>query len=107
MPIAQMAARIQRFSPEDVERATQGVSEPLRAVVHRALRREPAERYQSGLELRDALREFLVVQGRSYGRPEAAREVLVAVKEAELLRESADILEPDVFREPAPRRNEH
>ena len=108
VPIAQMAARIQRFGPEDVERATQGISEPLRAVVHRALRREPAERYQSGLELRDALREFLVVQGRSYGRPEAAREVLVAVKEAELLRESADVLEPEVFPpDTAPRRNEH
>lgn len=107
VPVAQMAARIQRFGPEDVERATQGLSEPLRAVVHRALQREPAERYQSGLELRDALREFLVVQGRSYGRPEAAREVLVAVKEAELLREAADVLEPEVFQDTAPRRNEH
>ncbi|OJT24318.1 hypothetical protein BO221_14175 [Archangium sp. Cb G35] len=107
VPIAQMAARIQRFGPEDVERATQGISAPLRAVVHRALRREPAERYQSGLELRDALREFLVVQGRSYGRPEAAREALVAVKEAELLRESADVLEPEVFPDAAPRRSEH
>ncbi len=49
-----------------------------------------------------------MVQGRSYGRPEAAREVLVAVEEADLLRESADILEPDVFPpEEAPRRNEH
>ncbi|HEX8821311.1 MAG TPA: serine/threonine-protein kinase, partial [Archangium sp.] len=97
VPVTEMAARIARFGPEDVERALQGVSEPLKAVVHRALRREPAERYQSGLEMRDVLREFLVVQGRSYGRPEAAREVLVAVKEAELLRESADVLEPDVF----------
>jgi serine/threonine-protein kinase len=106
VPVTQMAARIERFGPEDVERALQGVSEPLKAVVHRALRREPAERYQSGLEMRDALREFLVVQGRSYGRPEAAREVLVAVKEAELLRESADVLEPDVFpEEPPPRKS--
>ena len=53
------------------------------------------------------LREFLVVQGRSYGRPEAAREVLLAMKEAELLRESADVLEPDVFPEVPPRRTEH
>ncbi|PTL85876.1 serine/threonine-protein kinase [Vitiosangium sp. GDMCC 1.1324] len=107
VPIAEMAARIERFGPEDVERATQGISEPLRAVAHRALRRNPAERYQSGLELRDALREFLVVQGRSYGRPEAAREVLVAVKEAELLRESADVIEPDVFPEEPARKTEH
>jgi serine/threonine-protein kinase len=77
--VSEMAARIARFGPEDVERTTQGVSEPLRAVVHRALRREPAERYQSGLELR----------------------------EAELLRESADVIEPDVFVEVPPRRTEH
>ncbi len=107
VPVTEMAARIERFGPEDVERAARGVSEPLRAVVHRALRREPSERYQSGLELRDALREFLVVQGRTYGRPEAAREVLLAVKEAELLREAADVLEPDVFPETPPRRTEH
>ena len=100
LPIRQMAARIAHFEPEDVMRATQGVSEPLRAVVHRALQREPSGRYQSGLELRDALRALLVVQGRPYGRPEAAREVLVAAKEAELLREAADVLEPDVFPEP-------
>jgi len=104
IPVREMAARIARFGPEDVERALQGVSEPLKAVVHRALRRDPAERYQSGLEIRDALREFLVVQGRAYGRPEAAREVLVAVKEAELVRESADVLEPDVFPEEPPAR---
>ena len=108
VPVTEMAARIARFGPEDVERVAQGVSEPLRAVVHRALRRDPAERYQSGLELRDALREFLVIQGRSYGRPEAAREVLLAVKEAELVRESADVLEPDIFPEEVPpRRTEH
>ena len=104
IPVREMAARIARFGPEDVERALRGVSEPLKAVVHRALRREPAERYQSGLEIRDTLREFLVVQGRAYGRPEAAREVLVAVKEAELVRESADVLEPDVFPEEPPAR---
>ncbi|WNG27011.1 serine/threonine protein kinase [Cystobacter fuscus] len=103
VPVAEMAARIERFGPADVERATQGLSEPLRAVVHRTLQREPSARYSSGLELRDALRALLVVKGRPYGRPEAAREVLVAVKEAELLRESADVLEADVFPEPSRR----
>lgn len=107
VPIAQMAARIERFEAQDVERASRGLSEPLRAVVHRALRKQPAERYQSGLELRDALRAFLVIHGHPYGRPEAAREVLVAVKEAELLRESADVLEPEVFPGPPSRETEH
>lgn len=107
IPIAQMAARIARFGAQDVEQATRGLSEPLRAVVHRTLRREPSGRYASGLELRDALRPFLVVQGRPYGRPEAAREVLVATKEAELLRESADVLEPEVFPDTALGNREH
>jgi eukaryotic-like serine/threonine-protein kinase len=107
VPVAEMAARIERFGPADVERATQGLSEPLRAVVHRTLQHEPSARYASGLELRDALRALLVVKGRPYGRPEAAREVLVAVKEAELLRESADVLEADVFPEPSRRTTEH
>ncbi len=108
VPLSQMAARIARFGPEDVERATRGLSEPLRAVVHRTLRREPSERYPSCLELRDALRAFLVVKGHAYGRPEAAREVLVAVKEAELLRESADVLEAGVLPEQtSPERTEH
>jgi serine/threonine-protein kinase len=105
-PVAEIAARIERFGPEDVERAAQGISsEPLRAVVHRALRRDPAERFQSGLELRDALRARLVVQGHPYGRPEVVGEVMRAVREAELLRESADVLEPDIF--PELRRTEH
>lgn len=107
LPVAEMAARIAQFQPADVERATQGLSEPLRDVVHRTLQREPSARYATGLELRDALRALLVVKGRPYGRPEAAREVLVAVKEAELLRESADILEADVFPEPTRRTPGH
>ena len=107
VPLAQMASRIARFSAADVERATQGLSEPLRAVVHRALQREPAARYPSGLELRDALRAFLVVQGHAYGRPEAAREVLVAQQDAERLRDSADVLESGVFPETSARKTEH
>jgi serine/threonine-protein kinase len=103
-PVSEIAARIERFMPEDVERAAQSVSERLRAVVHRALRRAPAERFSSGLELRDALRPFLGAQGQPYGRPEVAREVLLAIKEAELLRESADVLELDMFPE-IPQRN--
>lgn len=107
VPVAQMAARIARVGPEDVARATQGLSEPLRSVLHRLLQREPSGRYQTGLELRDVLRSMLLVQGKPYGRPEAAREVLIAVKEAELLRESADVLEPGVFPEPTSGRFEH
>ncbi|MET0404498.1 MAG: serine/threonine-protein kinase, partial [Cystobacter sp.] len=52
LPVAEMAARIERFAAADVEQATRGLSEPLRAVVHRCLQREPAARFASGLELR-------------------------------------------------------
>jgi eukaryotic-like serine/threonine-protein kinase len=100
LPATEMATRLIRFQPEDVERAAQSVSEPLRAVLHRALRHEPTERFQSGLEMRDALRNHLVVQGHAYGRPEAAREVLIATREADLLREAADIIESGVYSAP-------
>jgi eukaryotic-like serine/threonine-protein kinase len=71
----EMAMRMERFRPEHVERATRGLSAPMRAIVMRALQREPAVRFQSGLELRDELWAFLGGQGRCYGPGDAEREV--------------------------------
>jgi serine/threonine protein kinase len=70
----EMAMRMERFRPEHVERATQKLSAPMRAIIQRALQREPSARYQSGLELRDALWNFLEEHGRCYGAREAAQE---------------------------------
>ncbi len=71
----EMAMRMERFRPEHVERATLGLSSPMRDIVIRALRRDPSERFQSGLELRDELGSFLEKLGRCYGPREVQREV--------------------------------
>jgi serine/threonine-protein kinase len=71
----EMSMRMERFRPEHVERATRGVSAPMRAIITRALQREPAERFQSGLELRDELWAFLGGTGRCYGPRDVEREM--------------------------------
>jgi eukaryotic-like serine/threonine-protein kinase len=75
VPAPQMAMRMERFRPEHVERATRMLSASMRAIVTRALQRDPAQRYQSGMELRDELWAFLGGAGRCFGPREAAREI--------------------------------
>jgi serine/threonine protein kinase len=82
VPAPEMAMRMERFRIEHVERAVQGLSAPMRAIVTRALQREPAERYQSGLELRNGLWAFLGGAGRCYGPREAEREISLIRGEA-------------------------
>jgi serine/threonine protein kinase len=78
----EMAMRMERFRPEHVERATQALSSPMRDIVMRALRRDPSERFQSGLELREELWSFLGKLGRCYGPREVQREVSLVRNEA-------------------------
>ncbi|MCY1041790.1 serine/threonine-protein kinase [Corallococcus sp. bb12-1] len=75
LPAPLMAARMACLSPVHVEHATRGLSEGMRAVLQRVLRRERDARFQTGAELRDALRELMGAAGRPYGPPEALREV--------------------------------
>jgi serine/threonine-protein kinase len=74
LPAHEMARRMACLRPEHVDHATQGLSEPMRAVVRRALSLDPAGRYQTGLELRDDLLDYLGGLGRCYGRRDAERE---------------------------------
>lgn len=92
LPAAQLVARLQRLGPEHVERAAQGLPEALKALLHKALRQDPTERFQTAAELRDALRHQLAPSG-PYGREEAAREIHQAAEEASLRSESAEVLE--------------
>ncbi len=62
------------FTPEDMERAVDGLSLPLSALVKRLLRREPEERFQTAQELEQALRSRLAAVG-PYGSLEAVAEV--------------------------------
>lgn len=99
VPLAQMMARASRFGPEDVEREAEGLPEALKAVLHRALRRVPSERYATALELRDALRDCLASLPRPYGRPEVAAEVEQVASEATRLRGKVELLESGLFPE--------
>jgi len=81
-PPAELAMRMERFCPEYVEQATREVSPPMRDIILRALRRDPAERFQSGLALRDALWDFLGGQGRCYGPRDVQQEVALVRAEA-------------------------
>jgi serine/threonine-protein kinase len=74
LPAPDMARRMACLRPSHVDHATRGLSEPIRAVVRRALSQDPAARYQTGLELRDELWAFLGGLGRCYGRRDAEQE---------------------------------
>jgi serine/threonine-protein kinase len=81
-PAPEMAMRMERFQQEYVERATQKLSAPMRAIVLRALQRDPSRRYQSGREMRDDLWAFLGGAGRCYGSRAAAQEISLLREEA-------------------------
>jgi eukaryotic-like serine/threonine-protein kinase len=59
-----LAERIQRFGPEDVERLARDIPEDLRRIVHKALRANPDERYQTGFALSEDLATWLHARGR-------------------------------------------
>ncbi len=90
LPLQQMMAWVEEYGPPEVERALAGHAEPLRAIVHQALRRAPAERYATAAALRDALRAAL---GRPYGRTEVAVEVARLLAEASVLRDKVELTE--------------
>ncbi|HEX8699656.1 MAG TPA: serine/threonine-protein kinase [Myxococcaceae bacterium] len=72
---AQLAAQAAGLRPEDVTEVTRRVPAPLRAVAQRALRVNPAERYGTAAELRDALRAYLAGARHRYGPEQMVAEV--------------------------------
>lgn len=93
MPVQEVAARMARLGPGQVERLASGVPPELVEVVQRALRQEPAERFGTGAELAGVLRGWLRSQAPGYGRHEAAEEVARAAAEATERRNQAQLLE--------------
>ncbi|WP_158623964.1 serine/threonine-protein kinase [Corallococcus llansteffanensis] len=79
---AQLALRARSFGPEDVEQAAHDVPAPTRTLLHRLLRNDPDERFQTGAELGAALKARLAELGQRYGAKEAAEEVLLAKAES-------------------------
>ncbi|HZH15374.1 MAG TPA: protein kinase [Archangium sp.] len=81
-----LADRLLRFGREDVERIADKAPAPLKQVVHRAIRSDPAERYQSAAEMRDELRAYLRSLRQPFGVPEAAAELADILKRASALK---------------------
>ncbi|WP_052517777.1 protein kinase domain-containing protein [Archangium violaceum] len=84
-----LADRLLRFGPEDVERIAHKAPAPLKQIAHRALRSDPAERYQSAAEMRDDLRTYLRSLRQPFGATEAAAELADILKKASALKRKA------------------
>lgn len=107
-PFEQMAALAAAYRPEHVEAAMREVSAPVRAIVHKALCREPTERYATAALLQADLQACLrALRDKPHGAKEAARELRVAREEAEASprREQAGLLEWGIFAEDVLRRS--
>ena len=79
--VGELADRILRFGPEDVERVAGGVPEPLKRILHKALRSNPDDRYQTGLKMQEDLVEWLRRQDRYFTYSEAAAELETLLRE--------------------------
>jgi serine/threonine protein kinase len=93
MPVDEVAARMVRLDSEQVERLAVGLPEPLVALVLRALRQQPAERFQAGAEMASELRAWLRAHAPGYGRHEAAEELTRTAVAATNRRNQAELLE--------------
>jgi serine/threonine-protein kinase len=99
MPVHEVAARMARLEPADVERLAAGAPAELVALAVRALRQVPAERFASAAEMAAALRAWLRAQALGYGRHEAAEELERTAVEATNRRNQAELLEGGVHPE--------
>ncbi|RKG65598.1 hypothetical protein D7V88_41765 [Corallococcus terminator] len=94
-PIVEDAIRhAMAFRVKDVERATSGLSKPLRTLLHKLLRREKGERFSTAAELEAELRAQLASRG-PYSAADAVKEVQQALLEGGEALEELDLLEED------------
>jgi eukaryotic-like serine/threonine-protein kinase len=77
-----LANRLLHFGPQEVQRATQSIAEPLQHIIRRAMQAEPACRYQSAAEMRDDLRAFIKASGQPFGAEQAQAELKSLLMEA-------------------------
>jgi len=99
LPFEMVRSLIDTYQPEDVEKAVEGQPEPLKVILHKALRRKPAERYATAAELRDAVRAVLAQMPQPYGRMEAHEEVARLISEASAERERLELPQDGIFPE--------
>ncbi|RKH71036.1 serine/threonine protein kinase [Corallococcus interemptor] len=99
LPLTQMRILLASFSPADVEAAVAGLSPDVKALLHKALRADPTERFASAAEMRDALRTALARRHPGYGRHEASEEVALVLAEGSCLRDVVEFGEGGLFPE--------
>jgi serine/threonine-protein kinase len=80
--VGDLARRATAFQPEHVEELTRNLSEPVRLILHKLLRRHPAERYPSATALKADLDACRGARATSYGAREALAELLEARADA-------------------------
>jgi serine/threonine-protein kinase len=97
--LTRLMALVDRYGPEDVERAAARLPAGLKAIVHKALRRDPVGRYATASEMSQELRAQLFALAPGYGRKEVAEDVERLLSEASALRDAAEPLEPGLYPE--------
>jgi serine/threonine-protein kinase len=99
LPFEMVRSLIDTYLSEDVERAVEGQLEPIKVILHKALRRNPAERYATAAELRDAVRSVLAQMPQHYGRMEANEEIARLISEASAERDRLELPQDGIFPE--------
>ncbi len=97
--LARMMVLVDRYTPEDVERVAAPLPEGLKAIVCRALKRRPAERYATADEMLQDMRAQLFALAPGYGRREAAEDVGLLISQASALRDLAEPAEGGLYPE--------
>lgn len=97
--LRRMMALVDRYTLEDVERAAAPLPEGLKAIVRRALKRRPAERYETVAEMLQDMRVQLLALAPGYGRKEAVVDVERLISDASALRDVAEPVEAGLYPE--------
>ncbi|HEX5754259.1 MAG TPA: protein kinase [Archangium sp.] len=93
--VEQMARRAAAFTPEHIDHLMRRVSEPVRLILHKLLRRHPEERYANAAALKGDLDACLGVLDAPYGAREAIEEVLKARSEALAVKGPIELIPSD------------
>ncbi|WP_338869325.1 serine/threonine-protein kinase [Myxococcus stipitatus] len=99
LPLKQMRALLSRFGPDFVERAVAALAPEVKAILHKALRVAPEERFASAAELRDALRVVQSLRGESYSRQDAVVETARVLSEGSSMRDKVEFGEAGLYPE--------